>query len=456
VPRPTLFLLHALGLGSRSWDGVIAALGDAADVVALDLPGYGGNAGSPLITLEETALWVAAQVRERESDEWLIAGHSMGGKVAAIVTAWAEAGREGLIAPAGLALVDASTPAPEPMAEDRRARMAAWWADGRISAADAAAYIDANTSGPIPAAVRDVAIADVLRSSRTAWLEWLRRGSLEDRSDEVGVLRTPAVVVVGAEDPDLGAANQERLTLPHVPAAPVHEIDGAGHDLLLQRPADVARVLAGFLREVTGRAPIPPAFARLIASDRVSARTRRVMLARLDGPGDAPRALSAAQHALLAAVLARVLPQRGTDIDLADRIDAALVAGFGDGWRFAELPPDVEAWRRGLDTVATAAPDFALLSAAEQDATIDRIANGAIGSDADGLLTGEQVRLWFTDLQAEAVRTWLAHPAAQAWIRYDGFADGGDGPRKQGFTTTRAGEWESWQRDWRTGKELQA
>jgi hypothetical protein len=151
-----------------------------------------------------------------------------------------------------------------------------------------------------------------------------------------------------------------------------------------------------------------------------------------------------------------VVPQRGTDVDLAARIDAALGAGLGDGWRYAELPPDPEAYRRGLDTLAALEPGFAALDAAGQDAVLDRIADGALGSDADGLLTATRMALWFTDVRADAVRTWLSQPAAQAWLRYDGFADGGDGPRKQGFSTTRAGEWEAWQRDWRTGKELQA
>ena len=457
MPRPTLFLLHGLGLSSRSWDGVTAALGDRFDVVALDLPGYGEQAASPAITLQETAERVAAEIREREPDEWLVAGHGMGGKVAAIVTAWAERGEHGLIAPAGLVLVDASTPGPEPLDEDRRATMESWWADGGISAEHAAEYVAANLASPeVPAAVRERAVADVRRSSRTAWLEWLRRGSLEDWSVAIGVLRTPAIVIVGAEDPDLGAVDQERLTLPHVPTAPVHEIDGAAHATLLEQPREVARFIADLAREVAGHAVLPPDFARLIASDRVSARTRSAMLARLDGPGDAPRALSPAQHELLSAVLARVVPQRGARLDLASRIDAELAAGGGDGWRFAELPPDPEAWRRGLDTIAAEVPGFASLDAAAQDAAIDRIAVGEVGSDADGLLAGARMALWFQDVQGTAARVWLSHPATQAWLRYDGFADGGDGPRKQGFSTTHAGEWEAWQRDWRTGKELQA
>ena len=355
MPRPTLFLLPTPGPGTP-WDAVVAALGDRFDVVVLDPPVPAVDA-QHVIGASDAAERVAAQVRDREPDEWLIAGEGPAAGIAALVAAWAERGEHGLIAAAGLVLV----------------------------------------------------------------------GALRDRPDDVGVLRTP-----------------------------VREIDGSAHELLLDRPGEIARSIAEFAAEVGGRPLLPPAFARLIVSDRVSARTRRAMLDRLDEPRDAPSALTAAQRALLTEVLARVVPQRGTDLDLAGRIDAGLAAGHGDGWRFAELPPDAEAWRRGLDTIAAELPDFASLDPAAKDSAIDRVADGGIGADADGLLTGAQMVLWFRDVQAEAVRAWLSHPAAQAWIRYDGFADGGDGPRKQGFTTTRAGEWETWQRDWRTGKELQA
>ena len=446
MPRTTLFLLHALGLSGRSWDSVVAAFGDDVECVALDLPGHGVAAGFPAGTVEESAAAVAARIAETEPDRWSIAGHGIGGRIAAIVTAWSERGEHGLTPADGLALVGAVPPSPAPQDE----RLRAGWAHGPISAEDAAAFVDREAAAPLAEPVRAAAAADVQRASRVAVLAWLDRGVLEDWADEVGVLRTPAVVLVGGRDQEAARA------LPAVPAARVHEVDGAARLLPLEAPQEVAAHLAAFVAEVRDRPAVPAAFARLIASDRVSARTRRVMLARLTEPDASARALSPAQHELLAQVLARVVPQRGTDIDLAARIDAALGAGRGDGWRFAELPPDAEAYRRGLDTIAALEPDFASLDAAGQEAVLDRIADGAFGSDAVGLLSAPRMRLWFSDVQADAVRTWLAHPAAQAWIRYDGFADGGDGPRKQGFLTTHAGEWEAWQRDWRTGEELQA
>ncbi len=456
LDRPVVVLLHALGLSRRAWDGVAAALGDRFDCVALDLPGYGDDAGSAALTVEQTAARVADVVRGLAPDRWLLVGHSMGGKIASVVTAWAEAGEHGLAAPNGVVLVDPSPVGPEPMTDERRDAMRAWWADGTISREHAAQYVAANAPAVATRGLREQAIDDVQRTDRTAWLEWLDRGSLEDWSDAVGVLRTPTAVVLGSRDPALGASAQRRLTVPHHARSTVQEIDGGGHFVVLERPAEVARLIADHWDLVADAAPLPAAFARLIASDRVSTRTRGVMLARLDGPGDAPGALDDAQRSLLTALLARILPQRGTDLDLAGRIDVELAAGRGDGWRFGDLPPDAEAWRAGLDTVAAVARGFADLPAEEQDEWIEQFGGGAAGSPDAGLLDAPRMALWLQDVRAEAVRVWLSHPAAQAWIRYDGFADGGDGLRKQGFLRTHAGEFEAWQRDWRTGEELQA
>ena len=87
------------------------------------------------------------------------------------------------------------------------------------------------------------------------------------------------------------------------------------------------------------------AYTALIHSDRVSAKTRKALLERAepDQPDYAPQTMDAVALVTLRAVLARVLPQ--DRIDLGQRIDSALAAGDSDGWRFAALPADIEAFR---------------------------------------------------------------------------------------------------------------
>ena len=83
----------------------------------------------------------------------------------------------------------------------------------------------------------------MLRANPVAWKAWLEAGSREDWRDRIGVLRTPAVILSGSEDADLGPDAQARLMAPHL-AESVHiEMAGAGHLLPLERPDEVARIL---------------------------------------------------------------------------------------------------------------------------------------------------------------------------------------------------------------------
>lgn len=200
-------------------------------------------------------------------------------------------------------------------------------------------------------------------------------------------------------------------------------------------------------------APAPPigeAYLALIHSDRVSARTRAVLLDRAqpDDPAYQPRAVSAAQLAALRAVVQRVVPQPGpARIDLAARIDRELASGRGDGWRFDILPPDAEAFRAGLDTLDAAAhaqhgAGFAQLDAARQDALLEAV---AAGEAPGGALDPGQMQRWFEDARAEAVRTYVAHPATLAAMGYSGIGYGGDGEPKPGFTHVGPGEAEPWE-----------
>jgi hypothetical protein len=316
-----------------------------------------------------------------------------------------------------------------------------------VSEPHAREFIEANIAGPLPADRLEAAVADVRRVGRTAWLAWLERGSREDWSESVAAVRTPTLVVAGADDGDLGPDAQRQQVLPRVNATDVVEVSGAAHLIALEQTVTLARLIAEHAqRALDAVGSVPPELAQLIDSDRVSARTRETLLARLPEPAPGGGVLTDAQRTLLSALLARVVPQRGTTIDLAGRIDVQLASSTGDGWRFAELPADAEAWRRGLDTLAAAAGDFGALSGPDQDGWIERMIAGEVDSDEPSHLSATQMTLWFEDVRAEAVRTWLSHPAALARVGFDGFANGGDGLRKQGYLRTGADEREPWQR----------
>ena len=158
----------------------------------------------------------------------------------------------------------------------------------------------------------------------------------------------------------------------------------------------------------------------LLASDRVTAPTRRVLLARLDAPPSPPRALDASAFTTLSAVAARLAPlgELQARADLAGRLDAQLAGGPGDGWRYADAPPDAEAMRAGLAALdAHAGPGgFAALAPERQDALLTEAQEGGEGWPPF-------VGRWFEDLLSSLCHLAYAHPLVQLDIGYDGMAD---------------------------------
>jgi len=436
----TLYLLHALGASSGSFDRLAEKLDDDVRVQGIDLPGFGSAASAPDATIDETVDHVLRHLARHARGPWMLGGHSMGGKIAALVAARVLRGDAALFGLRGMVLMAPSPPRPEPMDEERRERMLAWVDGGAISERDAETFIDQNTAEPLDAGARSLALADLRRTSPTAWRAWLETGSRVDATAEVQTLDIPVLVLAGADDADLGAAAQPELLASVYPRARFTTFPDTGHLIPLERPAEAAAAISRFIADEVRVGPVvPDDWARLIAGDRVDARVRGILARRSlpDDRGYAPAVLDLAQLTLLREIADLVVPQEGPAIDIAGRVDAQLSRGEGDGWRHADLPVDAEAYRTGLDQMAATWPTDPVERAETFRAAVEGEA------DADGPFDAAQLKAWLEDVRNDLVRQWLAHPASMARVGYDGFATGGRPIR--GFVELRLGRREDWE-----------
>jgi hypothetical protein len=163
---------------------------------------------------------------------------------------------------------------------------------------------------------------------------------------------------------------------------------------------------------------------RLLASDRLTAPTRAALRARMDRRYPGPRVFDDRQMRTLRAASARLIPAPDVaeTVDLAGALDAALAQGDGDGWRYADAPPDRQLHALGLDAldaaaVARFAAEFSDLSPDRQDLILADAASGAL--ESPGLNGGR----WFGELLSALVELHYAHPLVQVAIGYDGMAD---------------------------------
>jgi lipase len=87
--QPSLLLLHATGFHARCWDQVVAYLSPNIHVVAVDVRGHGGSyRPASLSNWMDAADDIVALVDELFDSPVFIAGHSMGGVLAARIAAF--------------------------------------------------------------------------------------------------------------------------------------------------------------------------------------------------------------------------------------------------------------------------------------------------------------------------------------------------------------------------------
>ncbi len=472
--EPALVMMPFLGGSHREWAAVVDRLRDRFRCLGVDLPGFGDAVEMPGYTVEEMAEAVTRTLRELDLRRFVLVGHSMAGKVAAVLARLRAEGEARLRGLEGLVLVAPSPPCPEPMTERKRSAMLA--SLGQVSAKDhahATQYIRENSAEDVPAEVMEVLVADVQRMNRTAWRAWLEHGSREDWAARVGLLGLPVLVVAGDKDGALGPDVQRMVSMPHWPNGRLATLH-ANHLIPAEKPMELARLIGEFAGQLGDpEAPRParreievePKYQALIRSERVSAATRTVLERRAepDDPLRAPQALTLAELTTLRALVDRIVPQRRPSIDLAARIDRDLAEGNGDGWRYAVLPDDADAYRAGLATLdwhaeRRAGRSFLTLEADDKDDLLREAAAGELGqgllvrieaavrltSDVPAL-DAERMQRWFEDVRADATRQYVAHPATLATMGYSGIADGGETASMKGFVQLGPGAVERWE-----------
>ncbi|MBK9090167.1 MAG: alpha/beta fold hydrolase [Holophagales bacterium] len=242
----TLLLLHGLGGSTEDWAAVAAALPKSLSPLALDFPGF-GKAVRPHDSYDPASLarWVLGELDDRDVETAVVAGHSLGGRVA---------GELALLAPKrvlALALVSPLGSAPygftdtlkwkamsraalvssAPDTSMRNALGYGFAVDGAGKKGFVARGMAARTGPRAPAALR------ALERSVDGLL------SAPPLSKRLAGTKVPLLLVTGAEDPLAPPKDVEAIRSARPDAAYV-KLAGIGHYAPIEAPKDVAKLLS--------------------------------------------------------------------------------------------------------------------------------------------------------------------------------------------------------------------
>ena len=229
---PTLVLVHGAGGRADLWQPQLDGLADVARMVALDLPGHGPLRGRGGVSVPAYAEWLAGFLATLDAGPVVLVGHSMGG---AIAQALALARPDHL---AGLILVGTGA---------------------RLRVLPRIVELLREGSGEGLRVIRDLSFAegappDIVEAVERTLREGTPLVTLGDYlacdqfdvRDRLSGIRTPTLVVTGAED-RLVPLKYGRFLADAISGARFVEIAAAGHFPHLEQPAAVNAAIREFL-----------------------------------------------------------------------------------------------------------------------------------------------------------------------------------------------------------------
>ena len=232
-----LVLLHGFTQTRQSWRRTVAALGGRYRALAPDLPGHGQAAERRPASFAACAAYVRALAGER----CVLAGYSMGGRIA-LHTALAVPGLVDR-----LVLIGASPGLADPGEREARRRADAALAD-RIEAIGVTAFAEEWGAQALFAGqherVAAAAHADRLRNTPqglAAALRGLGTGAMTPLWDRLPQLAIPVTLVTGERDAKFREVAERMAAV--LPDARLQVVEGAGHAVQLERPEAVAAAI---------------------------------------------------------------------------------------------------------------------------------------------------------------------------------------------------------------------
>ena len=243
---PAVVFANSLGTDLRLWDDTVAALPPEFDAVRYDKRGHGlSSAPAPPYTMADHARDLVGLLDAQGIDRAVVCGISVGGMIAL---------QAALDAPeriGGLVLMD--TGHKIGTADGWQQRIDTVMADGLGELADniilgwlSEAYRARNPGAA--QAWRNMVARTPASHGYAGTCAALRDTDLTPRLSEV---RQPALVLCGSDDPSTPPAlNRELAEL--LPSARYQEIAQTKHLPCIEKPAEVARLIAQFVQETAG------------------------------------------------------------------------------------------------------------------------------------------------------------------------------------------------------------
>ncbi len=241
-----LVFLHGIGGAARAWRGQIAAFGDRYRALAWDMPGYGGSAALPRVSIATLADALQDFLRAIGGPRPVLVGHSIGGM---IVQQWLTKHPRD-----AAAVVLAQTSPAFGKAEGDWQKQ---FIEARLGPLDRGETMRSLAPVLVKELVGDdpdAAGMEIARDCMASVPEASYRAMMLampgfDQRKTLAEIAVPTLVLSGSKDKNAPAPMMAKMAT-YIPGATYVELEGAGHLVNLERPKAFDAALDQFLQTI--------------------------------------------------------------------------------------------------------------------------------------------------------------------------------------------------------------
>jgi 3-oxoadipate enol-lactonase len=241
--KPLVFL-HGIGGAARAWRGQLDFFGDRYRAIAWDMPGYGGSAPLPAVSIATLADALRDFLRQIGATKPILVGHSIGGMIVQQLLT-----KEPDIASA-VVLAQTSPAFGKPDGDWQKSFIGA-----RLGPLDRGETMVSLAPTLVKELVGDDPDSSGMKLARdcmAAVPETTYRATMLallgfDQRNALGHIKVPTLVLSGSKDKNAPAPMMAKMAS-YIPKASYVELEGAGHLVNLERPGAFNSALDGFLK----------------------------------------------------------------------------------------------------------------------------------------------------------------------------------------------------------------
>jgi 3-oxoadipate enol-lactonase len=241
---PPLVFLHGIGGAARAWRGQLDFFGHRYRAMAWDMPGYGGSAPLPAVSIGSLAEALADFLRGVGATKPILVGHSIGGMIVQQLLAQNPA-------IAGAVVLAQTSPAfGKPDGDWQQSFLEARL--GPLDRGETMVSLAPNLVKELVGDNPDEGGMKLARDCMAAVPEATYRATMLalmgfDQRHALKHIAVPTLVLSGSRDKNAPAPMMAKMAS-YIPSANYVELQGAGHLVNLERPAEFNAALDHFLK----------------------------------------------------------------------------------------------------------------------------------------------------------------------------------------------------------------